>query len=524
MSVLAESARREADQPGSGRRTSAWRWALPAICLIAAGNFLWQLGSSSYYVDELTSLASALTRFGNLLHAVGRFEISPPAYYVFLHEWLFRLGAGSEWLRRLAVGHEWLARLPSAICGVMLVAAVYWLCSLVTERRATRLGAAALTALSPFVLQYSQQAEPYVFAALATTLAVAAAIRATRGDGAGDRWLALSLVASVLAVCLHYTAAIVIAPLCVWIAASPELGRRWRAAFPLGCLATALALLPLVITQHHSFPTRIGVSSSGAVTWTTVRRMLEVPFTGRVDALPWLGVVVSLAAAAALLLNWFWRGAGSRPRQIGRPGPRAGVLLLAAGVPVCLFAFSAIVGSGFLGHLMLPRYAAAGAPFMIVAVALATETVPRPAALALAACAAIAAVAGLAENHRTSGFYLDARGAVRYLRQHARPGQLVVAPGDTVASVPLTAYGLSADYTGSEGLVAVLAARHRPVWLVVELATGSSTAPRTVLAFENAFLRRFRERALTARVLPGVPPLAIVLIAPESRAGPYHHR
>jgi len=194
---------------------------LAAIGSLAAANFGWQLGSSSFYVDEVDAVGSALYPLGQLLHAVSRMEISPPAYYAFMHEWLYRFG----W------SHEWVARLPSAACGVLLVGAVYWLCSQLQARRVTGLAAAALTALSPFVLEEAQLAEPYVFAALAVTVAVAAAVRAERETPAASRWLVVALAASVLALCLHYTAALAIAPLCVFVAARSSTPRRWRIAF-----------------------------------------------------------------------------------------------------------------------------------------------------------------------------------------------------------------------------------------------------------------------------------------------------
>jgi uncharacterized membrane protein len=123
--------------------------ALVAVLVLAAVNFGWQLGSSSYYVDEVLSLNTSLTPLSGLVGVVEARQLSPPGFYLFQHEWLYR-----------ANDHiEWVARLPSLVCGVALVAAIYWLAGLVSERSAIRLGAAALAAVSPFVLQFSQLAE-----------------------------------------------------------------------------------------------------------------------------------------------------------------------------------------------------------------------------------------------------------------------------------------------------------------------------------------------------------------------------
>ncbi len=155
--------------------------ALGVVLVVAALNFLWQLGSSSYFVDEVLSLQVASHSLGGLLHAVSHTEITPPAYFLFQHEWLARAGSQAEWV----------ARLPSVACGVLLVAAVYWLASLVSANLMVSLGAAALAALSPFVLEYAQRAQGYLFAALLVTVAVCSVLQVRAlvraGAGVADR-------------------------------------------------------------------------------------------------------------------------------------------------------------------------------------------------------------------------------------------------------------------------------------------------------------------------------------------------
>jgi 4-amino-4-deoxy-L-arabinose transferase-like glycosyltransferase len=503
--ALADEARGTGSRDGLSRAEARWARApavgLAGVLALGALNFLWQLGSSSYYVDELQSLDASLKPLGGFLHGLGTIEISPPAYFLFLHEWLYRLGSGSAWLRQLAAGHESLARLPSAVCGVLLVASVYWLTSLLSDRRATRVGAAALTALSPFVLQYAQLAQPYVFAALAATVAIGAAIAAERRPRARGRWLAVSLLACVLALCLHYTAALVVAPVCAWVAASARAPRGWRVGFPAGCLATGLALLPLALTQHRHFPGRPGTAHSGAVSLTSVANMIETPFTGRVDALRGLGVAVIVLAAVAAVR----RGASARRRAVP---------VLAVGVPLCLLAVSAVGGASFLGHLMLPRYAAAAAPLMIVMVALAAESLPLPGAVALGACAAVVSLAGLLESHRSSGFYFDARDAVGYIEAHHRAHDAVLAPSDDVEALPLSGYGLDRLHPSRLGSGPNPLAEGRRVWVIGQLPQQNTPSSGELLRFERAALRSSAERPLSARVFPGVPPLAVVLFGP----------
>ncbi len=166
---------------------------------------------------------------------------------------------------------------------MLLVAAVYWLTSLVSERRATALFAAALAACCPFVLEFAQRAQGYEFVALAVTVAVAAAVQAERRHS--TRWFAVALITAIIALCVHYTAVLVLAPLCVWTATRPAFTLRAKVLSVGMCTAVGIALIPLLIRQHDAFPTRSGVGASGNVTVTNVLKMIiDLPFTGRVQA------------------------------------------------------------------------------------------------------------------------------------------------------------------------------------------------------------------------------------------------
>jgi 4-amino-4-deoxy-L-arabinose transferase-like glycosyltransferase len=353
------------------------RLALPAVLGLGAGNFLWQLGSSSYFVDEIQSIAVARSPIGGVLHAISKIELTPPAYFYFQHEWLYRT----------RTAQEWVARLPSAVCGVVLVAAVFWLASQLSERRAVVLGAASLTAVSPFVLEYAQLAQGYVFVMLAVTLAVAASLRAHRTSSHRGLWLAAGAGAAVIALSLHYTAGLVVAPLCVWVATREVFSKRSRYAFVGSCVIAALALVPLILAQHRSIPVRAATLTAG-VNSTNVERVFATPLDGRADALLVLGVAVTVAALVTLVAT---RRTIIRERWL--------VAAIAAGVPVALLTLSA-----FGAHLMLTRYAAVAAPFTIVAIAAAIVNArPRPLGALLGAGAVAVAVAGLLASHRRQG-------------------------------------------------------------------------------------------------------------------------
>lgn len=465
---------------------------LVALLVIAAVNFFWQIGSSSYYVDEVLALETALTPLHALLHVIETNEISPPAYFFFLHEWTGHVGASPEWVTRL----------PSALCGIALVGAIYWLATLVSERRAVAVGSAALAALSPFVLAYAQRTEEYVFAMLASTVAIAASIAASRARSrAAGRWLAAGTGAAVLALWLHYTAGLVLLPLCAWVGTRPSLVVRQRAGFVSTIVVAGAILVPILVRQHEQFPTRSGVAASAKVTGTTLVQLLEVPFDGRVDGLRALGVAVTVAALAI---------AAVRGRKLlAEPALIFGI---AVGVPLAV-----IVLSLFGADLMLPRYVAVAVPVMIVAIATAVVSLPRVLAIVLAAALLACAIVGLVDNHRTRGFYMDARGVVRYIRAHERRGDRVLMPSSPGATLPLTYYGISAlgaKEAVTPAGVRLLLAHDRRLWLVVE--THQNVRISQVESYERPQLTTLRYRIAGVHLFPASIPLAVVLVVPTA--------
>jgi 4-amino-4-deoxy-L-arabinose transferase-like glycosyltransferase len=455
---------------------------------LAAANFLWQLGASSYFVDEVESVTVAVHPFSGLLHAIATSEISPPAYFVFLHEWLGHVGSSVEWV----------ARLPSALCGAALVGGVYWLASVLCGRRAIALGAATLTALSPFVLEYAQLAQEYVFVMLAVTVAVAATLHAQRAESRRGLWLAGGAAAAILAMWLHYTAGLVVLALCVWVATRDAFPGRWRGAFVGACVAAGAILIPLFAKQYHVSHGRPNVAASADVTTTTVERIFATPLDGRVDALRVLGVVLTVGALVILLAS-----------RRGIVRERLLIAALAAGTPLALLVLSA-----FGAHLMLTRYAAVAAPFMIVAIAAAVAAArPRALGVVIAAGALLVCGAGLLASHRTQGFNLDARAVARYIRARERPGDVVVASNEPGSALPLLFYGLRPDWIGTATTTALVSEHKHRLW-VIELGWDGSPSAAAVLKYAQSAARSLGYRVTRVRVFPAIASLTVVLAVP----------
>ncbi|HEX4108958.1 MAG TPA: glycosyltransferase family 39 protein [Solirubrobacteraceae bacterium] len=496
--VLARPPSRLHDAPARGAPARLARVALPAILLVAALNFGWQLGSSSFFVDEILSMEASTVRLSRLLHAIRLGEQTPPAYFLFEHEWLYHTHSRSEWV----------ARLPSAVAGVAVVAVVYWLARLLAGRRAA-LVAATLAALSPFLLEFAQRAQGYVFDSLLVALAVAAAVQATRASAHARAWLSLSAVAAVLALWTGYTDGFVLAPLCLWVATRDSLPVRARAGHVLACAIAQAAVLPLFVAQAQATPHR-GLGAVAGVTWSNVVQVFGTAFDprtgGGANALRLLGAALVLGAAAIL---------ARAPGSVAAVRERTLLIVLALLPPMAL-----LVLSLFGLDLMLTRYDAGAAPGQLALVAAAIAASPRAWGALLAAVALTVALGGTLGSHRSSGFYLNARGITRYISAQQQPGDIVATPGLPGTNVPLAFYAPRELHpnlpfkTTSPAMFSALPTPRPRLWLVMQIPTGHLSSA-ALLTFSRDGLAPYGYRALSARVFTSVAPMAVLLATPD---------
>lgn len=460
----------------------------------AAVNFGLQLGSSSYFVDEVLSIEVSAHPLGSLMHAVAHVEITPPAYFVFQHEWMTRLGSQAEWVTRL----------PSVVFGVVLVAAVYWLARVAAGAQVVAIGSAALAALSPLLLHYSRLAQGYVLAALLVTVSVSAVLTA-EGSGRHPRtFLWLGGLLAAIALCVNYTAGIPVAMLCVWLLVKGGLPRRWRGALVTLCVLVELGLLPLFIIQWRNSPARAGVGSAADVSWANLGNLIRLPFYGPTAPLEAVGIAVTVAAAAAVLVR-HWRQ--MTPNL-------ALVVAVAVGQPAILILLSA-----FGARVAVARYAVVAAPFLIVVVAAGLAAWPKFLARVGALAAVLVCAAGLAAAHRRSGFYPDARGVVDFIQSHRDLGDAVISPQPPDYAVPLAYYGalrlrpvLPYAFSGSAAASTLVHERRR-LWVIAPVASNSVTAAR-VAGTQQQFASRLGYRVVRSKVLPSLQPLSVTLWSP----------
>jgi mannosyltransferase len=218
------------DWVGSRSRTF---WIVAGLSLLAAVLRFATLGAQSLHHDEIVTAGRILGGgFGEAMEGVRDSESAPPLYYALAWAWTQLAGTGEFGLRSL-----------SAIAGVATVPVAYLLAAELRDRRAG-IFAAALVAVNPMLLWYSQEARGYSLLALLCAAAALCFVRAIeRGERRDVTWWG---VLSALALATHYFAIFPVAVEAVWLVA-----RRGRAAIVgLGIVAFAgLVLAPLALHQ-----------------------------------------------------------------------------------------------------------------------------------------------------------------------------------------------------------------------------------------------------------------------------------
>jgi mannosyltransferase len=303
-------------------RTRAF-WIVAGLTVLAAVLRFATLGVQSYHHDEIVTAHRILNAgFGHAMSTVNFSESTPPLYYALAWVWTQVTGTG-----------EWGLRSLSAVAGVATVPVAYLLGAELRGRRAG-LWAAALVAVNPMLLWYSQEARAYALLVLLSAVSFLFALRAMRSGRRRDLlWWGLL---SGLAVATHYFAVFPILAeiVLVW-------RRRGRATLPgLGVLAAiCAALAPLA---HHQMAIGhadwIGNFNLGHRLWETAATYMTGEtgdIIGRPErpVLAFVPLALGLAALGMLAL-----------RRLRDERPAAGRALLVAtaaiAVPVAVAAVS----------------------------------------------------------------------------------------------------------------------------------------------------------------------------------------
>lgn len=332
-------------------------WALAAIVALGAILRLATIASQSYWADEATTVHEMHLSLGSLWHATRVNESSPPLYFVIAWAWAKLFSTGEVGLRSL-----------SALLGIALIPIGY-LCGRELVSRAAGVVTAALLAVNPFMIWYSQEARPYMMFAALCGLSLWFFARARRTAATSD--IAWWCVCSVLALLTHFFAGFLIAPEALWLLVAVR--RRATTGAVAVVAAAQAALLPLAVSDssHHltawigQFPLSI--------------RLEQVPIDFGLSSLYQSTLVdhallltVALAAVVVALLV-----VGADRRQ-ARGSAVAGVLAaVVIVVPLLLAAFG---GDYLVARNLIPAWLPLA--ILVAAACTAPRTLPVGAALA----------------------------------------------------------------------------------------------------------------------------------------------
>jgi mannosyltransferase len=263
--------------------------ALIALVALAAGVRLWRIGHQSFWLDETFTAMLVDRDLWGMLKGVRETESTPHLYYLLAWAWSRVFGDGEAALRSM-----------SALFGIATVPVAYAAARELFSHRAALIGA-ALVAVNPWLVWYSQEARAY---SLFVLLATASLLFFLRRDLV--RWS----VASALAVLTHYFAAFLVAPMALWLLWTNR--TRTSVTSVASVAAVGAALAPLALAQRASGHTKF---ISDIPLGERVTSLPKKFVTGELGTpTPGLGALAGALAVAGLVLLW---RCGTRDEQRG---------------------------------------------------------------------------------------------------------------------------------------------------------------------------------------------------------------
>ena len=210
-------------------------WAVVGLTALGAAIRFSTLGLQSYRHDEAVTagrvLSAALSR---TMHEVWAGESTPPLYYLLAWGWSHLFGVREVGLRSL-----------SALFGTATIPVAYLIGRELIGRRAG-IALAAIVAVNPMLVWYSQDARAYALLVLLSSVALLFFLRARRSGATRD--LAWWAVFSALALATHYFAFFPLAIEAVWLLLTVRPLRR--VLWAVGGIALAgAALAPIALHQ-----------------------------------------------------------------------------------------------------------------------------------------------------------------------------------------------------------------------------------------------------------------------------------
>ncbi|MDX6666169.1 MAG: mannosyltransferase [Solirubrobacteraceae bacterium] len=377
---------------------------LAGLLVLAAAVRFAGLGHQSFWLDEAFTERLLRHSFGDMLNVLPDSESTPPLYYVLAWPWARIFGFGEAGLRSL-----------SALAGTLTVLAG-WAAARRLAGPAAALATAAVLAVHPLLVWFSQEARAYALATLFAALSLwcwAALVQ--RG---GRRWWIGWAAASAAALATHYFAAFLVAGEAAYLLwRAPDRRAVLLACAPVAAVGAALA--PLALAQRRTGNTAY-ISEEGLG-----RRLVQVPKQLLVGyASPGQAVTAVLAVLlVAVALN------ALRRRDAPAGGRRA---LALAAFAILVPAALAVVGLDYFNG----RNVLMALPALAVAIGAGLTTLRRP--LAVSALAVLLLVVTVLDATDTRYQREDWRGAARALGPEH--GARIVVATPSSADIALAPY------------------------------------------------------------------------------------
>ena len=239
------------------RRLASRAWIgdtrVQALMALTAGAALLRfptLQTQSYWYDEAITVDLVRRSFEGMLAGVPQSESTPPLYYVVAWVWSQIFDTSETALRSL-----------SAVIGTATVPATYAAARRFVSTRSA-LVAAALVAVSPLLVWYSQEARAYALLVLLGALSLVPLQRAAAPRPA--RSLSAWALTASLALATHYFAVFIIAAEAVWLLHRAA-ERRAAARAVAAVAAVAVALAGLAAYQARYAEHTAWISKSGGL-------------------------------------------------------------------------------------------------------------------------------------------------------------------------------------------------------------------------------------------------------------------
>jgi mannosyltransferase len=312
------------------------------VVAAAAIRFL-HLASKPFWFDECFSVEVARIRWSDFLHLLWWREANMSLYYVLLRAWLS--------LNQHDGQNPFFIRSLSVLIAAATLPAIYWLATLLYDRRVALI-AAALFTFNAYSVRYAQEARSYALFLLLATLSSGFLISFLQ-ESTRRKWLGYVIV-SILAVYAHFYALLLV--VAQWLAV------RWLGSFSesedrtvarsaqlrQAWIVIGLAVLPLLVF--------VAKTGAGPIRWIPrpgLRDMLEF-YEHLAGGSSWILLIICAVAcvAAAMPLGKQLFARGQRWETCWETW-RAQFLLIWMIFPVLLTVLLSFARPVFLGRYMI---------------------------------------------------------------------------------------------------------------------------------------------------------------------------